>query len=271
MRHLTLIALLLLSQVTFAQSQITKYNYNRDRRGNNGGGGKVYYGEAGSALTIFSESGDQFQLILNGVRQNSYPQNRIRIEDLPQVENEIQIIFDDNVTPSITKRIAFLDPVDGKAVNLTLKLVRDRGGYPRLCFHKLTSLEQHYYGEQGEYIMHYGHDDIRNGGRNNVPPPPPAPMAMDNATFSAALQSIKSSNWDETRLSTAQTIANNNYFTTDQVILICKVFSWEENKLAFAKYAFKRTIDNNNYFKVNTVFSWDDNKKALNDYVTANR
>ncbi len=279
MKRNTLLLLFVMALPMMAPAQQYKKNYDNhdNRRGGNGGnnGGRQTYGEAGSAVTIFSESGERFQLILNGVKQNNYPQTRVRIEDLPFVDNDIQILFDDNVTPAINKRITFLDPVEGKAVNLVMKLTRDRGGYPRLCFVKMGNLEHDYRGEQGEYVMHYGRDNDHRHTEVNVvpppPPPPPAPMAMDNTSFTAAVQAIKSSNWDETRLSTAKTIVANNYFNTDQVIQICKLFSWEENKLTFAEYVFKKTVDNNNYFKVNSVFQWDDNKTKLNDYVTANR
>lgn len=244
------------------------YRGGREGRGNNSSFNVV--GEIGSALTMFSESGDRFYLILNGVKQNTYPQTRIRIEDLPDVVNDIQIIFDDNRTPSLSRRIAFTDPVEGKAVNLVMKVTRDRQGIARLAFHKLTPLESNYRGETGEYIMHYGHDD-QPRQIVNTPAPPPPPTAMDNQTFLEVKQAIKGSGWDDGKLSTAKTILNTNYVTTDQVIEICKLFSWDDNKLAFAKYAFKKTVDNNNYFRVNAVFDWDSNKQALNNYVNANR
>ncbi|NDC42503.1 MAG: DUF4476 domain-containing protein [Chitinophagia bacterium] len=270
-----LLAIASLPVLADAQNRNNGYNNNggNGRNRNQGRGNSGYtntVGETGSAFSLFSESGDRFYLIVNGVKQNAYPQTRIRIEQLPYVENDIQIIFDDNRTQAITKHIYFGDPIEGRRVNLTLKLIRDRAGYPYLVFHKMVSLENNYRCETGEYVMQYGYDQPRQV-QPATPPPPPAPMAMDNQSFASAIQAIKGSAWDDTRLSTAQTIANTNYFTTDQVILICKCFSWDDSRLAFAKYAFKRTVDNNNYFKVNSVFDWDSNKQELNNYVNANR
>ena len=244
-------------------------NYQDNRGGN---GGYDFNCEAGSALTVFSENGEKFLLMINGVKQNYYADSRIRVQGLPQVTNDIQIIFDDNATPAISKRITFVDPVEGKAVNLTIKIERDRQGRPRLAFQKLTSLERDYRGDRNEYIMNYGEDRGHKPVQTNTPPPPPpAPMPMEMQYFAAAKQAIKGSSFDDTRLSTAKSIANNNFFTTEQVIEICRLFSFGDSKLEFAKYAFKRTVDNNNYFKVNAVFSFDSDKKALNDYVNANR
>ena len=279
MKRLSLIAVLLLSSSFVVNAQDRRGGEHREGRP---GEGRMMNFETGSALTVFAESGDRFYLMLNGVKQNSAAQTRVRIEALPQVENEIQIIFDDNATPEISRRISFTDPVDGRAVNLTLKIVRERDGRAKLVFHKLTPLERDYRGEQGEYIMRYGHDEQRilNGGNTVMvqpapspppPPPPPAPVQMDASSFADAKQAIAGNSFDDSKLSTAKTIANTNYFTTDQVIEICQLFSFDDSKLAFAEYAFKRTVDNKNYFKVNSIFAFDADKTRLNDYVNKNR
>ena len=248
--------------------------YNNGGYNNNGGGtrsGWNNYNNLGSALTIFSTTNEPFFLILNGVKQNQFAQTRVRIEDLPFPTNEIQIIFNDNYNRAITKRITVSDPMDGEPVSMVLKIVKERGMAPRLAFHQCFQLDRDYRGESGEYIMHYGRDVVRQV----TPPPPPPPVIerqpMDNGSFGEALRAIKGSSWDDTRLSTAKTIANTNYFTTDQVMAICRIFSWDESKLDFAQYAYSRTVDYNNYFKVASVFTWDDSKKKLNDFINKGR
>ena len=271
-KKVLLLLIIALPLLAVAQQKRNNYGHGGPR-----GGYYEMQGQPGSALTIFSENGERFFLILNGIKQNAFPQSKIRIEDLPNVVNDIQIIFDDNQTPAINKTITFMDPVEGKPVNLGMKLVRDRSGYAYLVFNRMNSLEHDYRGEQGEYIMHYGRDsrDPRyDHGAHQVnipPPPPPAPMSMDNQSFADAKKAIAGSSWDETRLSTAKTIFATNYLTTDQVMQICKIFSWEDSKLDFAKFAYKKTVDNNNYFKIGSIFSWDSNKTALNDFINANR
>lgn len=263
---------LLLSYSIFAQQQRPSRPVHVDRGGDHWGD---YYGESGSALTIFSENGDVFSLLINGIKQNNYPQQRVRVEGLPQIVNDIQIIFADNYPHTITKRIPFIDPVDGKAINLILKIVKARDGESILRFFKSTPIESNYQPDQNEYVMYYGRDvQVPNSQIvNNVPPPPipQGPQPMDPQSFAAAISTISGNNFDDGKLSTAKAIANSNYFTTDQVIQVCKVLQWDESKLDFAKYAFKRTVDNNNYFKVNSVFQWDSNKQALNDFVNQNR
>ncbi|MCW3122568.1 MAG: hypothetical protein JWQ38_2060 [Flavipsychrobacter sp.] len=241
----------------------------QDRRYDRGHERQVSYTENGSALTIFSENGDQFFLIINGVKQNTYPQTRVRVEDLPQVTNDIQIIFNDNRTQAIQKKITFANPVDDKAINMVLKIERMQGGYPVLTFHKCSQLMRDYRPEQGEYVMHYGRDVVRQV--NNVPPPPPsppAPRAMDANTFREAKQSIAASSFESTKISTAKTILTTNYICADQVMEICRMFSFDDSKLDFAKYAYSRTVDQNNYFKVSNVFSFSSSKESLNTFIS---
>lgn len=280
---LLVLALAVIPALSIAQN---RKNYDNGRNGNqsynsnrnyNSGGPRFNYfcdfkPETGSALTVFSDNGERFFLMINGVKQNRFADSRIRIEGLPEITNDIQIIFDDNRTPSITKRINFMDPLEGRAVNLTLRLTRERNGVPRLAFYKLSSLERDYHAERGEYVMSFGNDHQPQQVTTNVvtpPPPPPAPMPMDMQSFNAAKQAIRGSSFDDTRLSTAKTIANSNYFTTDQVMEICKLFSFSDRKLEFAKYAYNRTVDVMNYYKVGAVFTFDSDKQALNDFINS--
>src|SRR5436190_2233069 len=102
--------ILSLPVLSFTQERRNDHGYDKHRVDS--------YCEPGSALSVFSENGDRFLLIINDIRQNTFPQARVRIEGLPQVTNEVQIIFDDNRTQAIQKRITFSDPVEGKAINL---------------------------------------------------------------------------------------------------------------------------------------------------------
>jgi hypothetical protein len=248
--------LLLFPLVTPAQDRSHDHAY--DRRDN--------YGEPGSALTVFSENREPFFLMINGIKQNAYPQTRVRVEGLPQVTNDVQIIFDDNRTQAIQKRITFSDPVEGKAVNMVLKIARVQNGYPKLCFVKSTELMRDYRPEQGEYVMSYGRDGSQQGLVKASPPWPP--REMDSKVFSDMKHSIAGVSFEETKLSTAKTVLSSNYISTAQVMEICRLFSFEDSKLDFAKFAYSKTVDPNNYFKVGNVFSFSSSKEALNDFLS---
>jgi hypothetical protein len=253
-----------------------------------------------STLSVFSENGEQFFLVLNGINQNNVPQSKIRVEGLPEYGNDVQIVFADNRTPAIRKTINIADPVDGREVNMTLKIVRDREGYAKLKFQKCSEVDHNYHPPHDEYVMNYGKPQQTNtvtetsytdpntgqivtqtttttttgngyNQYNNAPPPPPAPpapMAMGPQSFNDAKQSISSASFEDTKLSTAKTIFGSNYVNTAQVMEICRLFSFEDSKLAFAKFAYSRTVDQNNYYRVGSVFDFDSNKQALNQFIS---
>ncbi len=238
--------------------------------------GYVYNGrpqrEESSTLSVFSENGQPFYLILNGVNQNAAPQSKIRVEGLPQYGNDIEIAFADRNMPGIHKKVNIADPVDGKAVNMTLKIVPGRDG-AWLRFVKCTEVEHNYHPANDEYVMTYGRPAQTGPAHNDVvdysqPGPGIGPTAMDPKSFSDAKKTIAAANFDDTRLSTAKAIINSNYFNTNQVMELCKLFSFDDSKLEVAKAAYIHVTDPANYFKLGNVFSFDSNKQALNDFIS---
>jgi hypothetical protein len=96
-------------------------------------------------------------------------------------------------------------------------------------------------------------------------------MEMDQRMFNDAKQSIASASFEDTKLSTAKTIIGANNVTTNQIMEICNLFSFENSKMTFAKFAYNRCVDPQNYFKIASVMSFDSNKKALNDFISGGR
>jgi hypothetical protein len=109
-----------------------------------------------------------------------------------------------------------------------------------------------------------GFDDHFDQGHANLPD---CSYPMSNRNFEEALQLIKNDGFDETRLSNAKQIASSNCLSANQVISICKLFSFEESKLDFAKFAYDYCTERRNYFKVNSVFSFEGSRTELNSYI----
>lgn len=91
--------------------------------------------------------------------------------------------------------------------------------------------------------------------------------AISKPEFDERLTAIKNTSFDNDRLSKAQQIFDDEYLTTNQVIDVVKVFSFDDSKLNFAKWAYKRTIDKKNYFKVEDHLSFGNSKNELREYV----
>lgn len=85
--------------------------------------------------------------------------------------------------------------------------------------------------------------------------------------FSSALSTIKKQNFEDSKLTTANQIANSNCLNTNQIGEIIKLFGFEESRLEFAKYAYTHCTDANNYFKINNNFQFSSSVDELNDFI----
>jgi hypothetical protein len=90
---------------------------------------------------------------------------------------------------------------------------------------------------------------------------------MSQSEFADAKKSIESKSFEDSKMTTAKQIGRDRCFTVDQVKGIMSGFSFEDTKLDFAKYAYDRTYDIGNYFKVNDSFTFESSIDDLNRYI----
>ncbi|MFA4853066.1 MAG: DUF4476 domain-containing protein [Bacteroidales bacterium] len=121
-----------------------------------------------SNLILFTEQGEKFSVILNGVLQNENPETNVKVTDLISPSYKLKIIFQDSSTGSLDKTIYFNTP--GVEANYSIKK-----------------------NNKGEYVVRY---------MNEVPiaqaPPPPAGQKVIIFTTIAPVPAI-------TIISTTQT------------------------------------------------------------------
>ncbi|MCS6935496.1 MAG: DUF4476 domain-containing protein [Chitinophagales bacterium] len=287
-------------------------------------------------LTVFSEDGDKFYLIINGERQNNEAQTNIRVEDLTQPQYRVKIIFENTSLGEISRNI-FIANGDGQYLDVTYRIKRDKNtGKPKLGALPFSAVPvtPGFIPPPNTYVVHWGapatpppgaviNEPVRGqvtqtttttttttntsgigtqvnvGGVNvgisvtnpNAPNtvtttttttttttgairPTPTPAVgcvnaypMSHADFTGALATIRAQNFDDTRLKTARQIAQSNCLSATQIADICKIFSFEENRLAFAKFAYPFCADPGNYHRVNSVFNFSSSSDELNDYI----
>jgi hypothetical protein len=82
-----------------------------------------------------------------------------------------------------------------------------------------------------------------------------------------SLSIIEKESFDNSKLNTAKQVASNNALCVTQIMQICRLFSFDQSKLDFAKYAYHFCVDQNNYFMVNDVFSFSSSKDELQKFI----
>jgi len=93
-------------------------------------------------LTIFSEDGAKFFLILNGERYNDVAQTNIRIEELPNPYYNCKVIFEDKSLPDISKNALMLADADGNLQDVTYRIKKDNKGKNVLRFYSQVPAQQ---------------------------------------------------------------------------------------------------------------------------------
>lgn len=113
-----------------------------------------------SNLTIFSEDGYKFFLILNGERQNEVAQTNIRLEELPQPYYSCKIIFEDPTQKEITKNNLMLVDANNIHQDVTYKIKKDKSGKQVLRFYSFMPAEQNMMRPSNVPVYRYGQPNV---------------------------------------------------------------------------------------------------------------
>ncbi len=93
-----------------------------------------------STLTIFSEEGHKFYLILNGTRMNDKPETNIRLQNLTQPYYNCKVIFDEKALGEVSKNyLPVTDPGNQtQSMDVTYKIKSDKNGKQVLRYFSAT-------------------------------------------------------------------------------------------------------------------------------------
>tara|TARA_R110000868_G_scaffold298733_1_gene558923 strand:- start:184 stop:696 length:513 start_codon:yes stop_codon:yes gene_type:complete len=93
------------------------------------------------------------------------------------------------------------------------------------------------------------------------------PWPMDDNQFSDALSSVSSKSFDDDKFTVAKQITGSNCLTAEQVKRMMGELDFEDSKLEYAKFAYDKTFDIGNYYKLNDVFDFSSSIDELNEYI----
>ncbi len=119
----------------------------------------------------------------------------------------------------------------------------------------------------------------RNNGKSNMGDddhgeysgPKGCPRPMSNESFDAAVESINAKTFADSKLTIAKQVAAANCLRASQVRTIMKLFTFESDRLEFAKYAYAYTWDIKNYFVVNDAFEFESSIGELNRHINGKK
>jgi len=261
-----------------------------------------------SNLVIFTQANEPFTIIINGIQQAPDPETNVKITGLKAPNYKLKVLFENQAIPEINKNI-YLQPeievsyeiLKNKKGSWVLRMLnstpldeipeRDAGQEvyiytttPRLS---TTTVSQTTTVNTGGLLggtsvtttttqttSNSGSVDEFETNQTDYPEysgPRGCPRPMNKHSFVQALESISSKSFESSKLMIAKQIAGANCLLCNQVKEIMKLFTFESNRLEFAKYAYNYTWDINNYFLLNDAFDFESSIDDLNRYIQGKR
>ncbi len=237
-------------------------------------------------ITMFSENGDKFWLVLNGVKINQKADFRITAENLTEAQYKAKIIFQNEKLPPVSETIFIVD-MDGNVYSKTLQIKSNK---------------------KGKYITRLVTAEIL--GNNNPPPPVVVPpkqdvivpvvipvpddspkqvvvpvvvppnngtpsntvvdcgTPMNDADFNESLALVKGSSFSEEKRSAARQMCDYNCLSLNQVKILLSAFNFDDDKLETAKYAYKKCTEPKKYYLLKTAFMSSFTKEDFDTFLS---
>lgn len=121
-------------------------------------------------------------------------------------------------------------------------------------------LDDEFYNDEEDYY------DSDNGGWNNG-----NSNVMRGREFETLKESLRKEWFENNRLTSVKTVADKTNFTTQQVKELMLLFTFENNRLEIAKYAYRKTVDKQNYYQVNEALTFSSSKDELARFIRESR
>lgn len=90
---------------------------------------------------------------------------------------------------------------------------------------------------------------------------------MTSGEFDQLKNSLKDRSFDDKKMDLLKLVVNNNYFSTNQVKEIVKLFSFNSNQLNAAKLLYPYTVDQEYYYTVGDAFTFSTSKSDLDKFL----
>lgn len=90
---------------------------------------------------------------------------------------------------------------------------------------------------------------------------------ISDAELNSILFAIRNESFSSDKMNIARQATMYKTLRANQVVEIGRQFSFESDRLEFAKMAFNNTFDKENYYLVNSIFHFSSSKNELNRFI----
>ncbi len=248
-------------------------------------------------INVFSDKGERFWVIINGIKQNTKASQHVKITSLTGTFWKMRVVFENQNIPEVSQNIGTMEADQ----ELTYQIKQNRkGAYVARIFSatpisgstsKAETTISYRPNEQIENTTILDNAPNTNNLNGfslkadekgidfnvNIDTTRPVIEPQNNtrncsqpmlsSDFYNAKKAVDGESFDENKMQVSQQFTKNNCVSVAQIKEIMELFSFEENKLEYAKYAYDFCADKGNYYQLNSVFNFSSTKDALNEFL----
>jgi len=207
-----------------------------------------------ASLTVRSETKSDIVVIVDD-RRYDLGTNSIMISDLDACEHQVTV-YQEKTNSFInrfgeTYNMVFNSSVDLKP-RTNLEIAVDECGSITMSE---TKSRRQMFGDTWDGENYFKNSvPINTGIYSN---------AISNIEFSRVIWAIGKESSEVNRMKSAEQIINTNYLTVEQVKQLMQLFCTDDNRLEIAKLAYDKTVDQGDYFALNSMFKFDNSRNEL--------
>lgn len=222
------------------------------------------------SITVFTEAGEKFWLILNGAKINAKSAAKVFAPNLTEPNYKVKIIFENNLIPALSDNAPVID-FDGNIFARTFVVKKANNKFV------MRSVSQKQVGgikTQPENIP-VNDPGVTPSKSNNTLPQQTSSVActtaMSTMDFNDFIKQLRAQSFDETKVNMAKQATGANCMSVSQIKAVMKEISFEQSRLDYAKFAYSYTNERNKYYMLNDAFSFSSSVDELSNYVASQK
>ncbi|WP_223581133.1 DUF4476 domain-containing protein [Sphingobacterium sp. GVS05A] len=251
------------------------------------GGFAQRYRPYGGTLNIYSAD-VPFFLYINNVLYNNRPSTDIRVPNLQNPRYNLRIVFANRQRRTLNGRGVQLVDQNGQYMNVVFS-VSSRGGNRGIVLESMNPVGQYNdnyrngdnynngdynedrYDRDQQYDERYGRSENDRGNNNQNQEDPIDTGYQDKNDANQLNDLLNQKENDQDRLQVAAQELKNRRLRSSEIIDLMELFIRDDNKLAFAKYAYPSCVDKENYDKVGDALSFSSTREKLTAFIKTQR
>lgn len=244
------------------------------------------YRPYGGTLNIYSIDAPFF-LYINNVLYNNRPSNDIRVPNLQNPRYNLRIVFANRQRRTLNGTAVQLVNRNGQYLDVVFS-VSSRGGNRGIVLESMNPVGRYndnyrngdnyndddaesYYRDQQQNERYSESEDDRNYSQQNQEDPVDNMDYPDKNEANQLNDLLNQKENDQDRLQIAAQELKNRRLRSSEIIDLMELFVRDDNKLAFAKYAYPGCVDKENYDKVGEALSFSSTREKLTAFIKTQR